>query len=113
MEELLAGILTADFWLGFVGAVVATAFLTQPVMSALCGRCGIPRRILGPLVAIIIGTLVAWLWATIGDDGLKVRALIRDGIVNGAASSLVYENIIKPWLERRAKGLGRDPEVTN
>jgi len=103
MEEILAGILTADFWFGFVGAVLVTAFLTQPILSALCGAgwCRVPRRLLGPIVAVAVGVLVAWLWASIGDEGLKVRALLRDGIVNGAASSLAYENIIKPWMERR------------
>lgn len=103
MEEILAGVLTPDFWFGFVGAVIATAFLTQPIVSVLCGAawCRIPRRLIGPAVAVVVGVCMAWLWASIGDEGLKLRALLRDGIVNGAASSLVYENIIRPWIPRR------------
>lgn len=113
MDEILAGILTTDFWLGFVGVVVATAFISQPIMVTLCRAswCKIPRRLLGPLVAVCVGVLMAWLWAVIGEDGLKVRALLRDGIINGAASSLAYENIIRPWMERRKRDFRAD-EVT-
>lgn len=101
MEEILSGILTMDFWFGFVGAVVATAWLSMPVIEWLTGPgCKLPRKIVGILVAISIGTLIAWLWATI-DGGLKLRALLQDGIINGAASSLAYENIVRPWLAKR------------
>jgi hypothetical protein len=101
MEQILEGILTMDFWLGFVGAIVATAFLAQPVITALDGKVKcLPRRLLGVIIAVLIGTLIAWLWAQV-DGGLKLRNLLRDGIVNGAASSLAYENIVKPWLARR------------
>lgn len=103
MEEILAGVLTSDFWFGFVGAVLVTAFLTQPILSALCGAgwCRIPRRLIGPAVAILVGIGIAWLWGQVGEDGGKLRALLRDGVVNGAASSIAYENIIRPWMERR------------
>lgn len=101
MEALLDGILTADFWFGFVGAVLVTAWVSMPVIEWLTGPgCKLPRKVVGILVAIGVGTLVAWLWATI-DGGLKLRVLLQDGIINGAASSLAYENIIKPWLNRK------------
>ena len=101
METLLDGILTADFWFGFVGAVLVTAWVSMPVIEWLTrARCRIPRKIVGILVAVAVGTLIAWLWATI-DGGLKLRALLQDGIINGAASSLAYENIVKPWLARK------------
>ncbi len=101
MEQILDGILTMDFWLGFVGAIIATAFLAQPIVAALDGkiRC-MPRRLLGVLIAVLVGTAIAWLWAQV-DGGLKLRVLLRDGIVNGAASCLAYENIVKPWLARK------------
>lgn len=101
MDEILSGFLTDDFWFGFVGAVIATAWLSMPVIEWLSGpRCKIPRKVVGISVAVGIGTLIAWLWATI-DGGLKLRGLLRDGIVNGAASCLAYENIVKLWLARR------------
>ena len=101
MEQLLDGILTMDFWLGFVGAVIATAWLSMPIVEWLSGpRCKVLRKIVGIGVSIVIGTLIAWLWAQV-DGGLKLRSLLRDGIVNGAASCLAYENIVRPWLARK------------
>ncbi len=106
MSDILGSILTADFWVGFVGAVIATAFLTQPIMDALYGPLRISRRIVGPCVAILVGTGVALVWA-----GGATATLLRDGIIYGTASTAVYENVIKPWVGRRSQGLGNDPEI--
>ena len=103
MEAILDSILTADFWGGFVGALCATAFLVQALMIGL--RAALHREIptrFAVLLAIPAGILVAWAWASASDGKLVLGALLRDGLVNAASSTVAYENVIKPWLKKKA-----------
>lgn len=102
--DWLSKVIDPAFLTGFVGGLLVTAFVVQGVMEVLrlMLRVNIPAKC-ALIVALPVGCLVAWAWtAALGGKVLEAL-IIRDGLINAAASTVAYENIVKPLLLKAAK----------
>lgn len=102
--DWLTQVLNPEWMGGFVGGLIATAFCVQVVIEAAAWLFGkrLPTKC-GIVLAVPIGILVAWAWMAGTDAKIIPGAIIKSGLINAAASTVAYENIVKPLLNRRAR----------
>jgi len=99
--DWLSQILDPEWMGGFVGGLLATAFLVQVVIEIVdwCSSKELPSK-LGIAIAVPIGILVAWAWGAGVADKATVGSIVKSGLINAAASTVAYENIVKPLLAK-------------
>ena len=92
-----ATIMTSDFWFGFVGALVVTAYLTKGLISFVMDkskRTNLKRwEKIG--CTLFAAMLVAVAWGMYADGTIVWSSLFANTLVYTFASSFAYENIVK------------------
>lgn len=100
----LSQLLDPTFLFGFVGGIVVTALLTIPLKSFFSDKMGRTLKKWEKVAcAFVAAFVVAMAWSL--RTGAVIWAEIPGNvIVYGTISGFVYENVIKPWQEKRQNG---------
>lgn len=93
----LTNIASPDFWFGFVGALMVTAFMSKAIISFALDK--MKRASLKSWekmgCTLFTAFLVALAWNMYATETIQWRMLFANTLVYTFASSFVYENIIK------------------
>ena len=95
--------LNPEFLFGFVGGIVVTAWLVQPMKSFVRDKMGRALKHwenVGCAAVIALVVALAWSFRT---GTVSWNEIPGNVIVYTAVSGFVYENVIKRWIEKRNK----------
>ena len=98
--------LSPEFIFGFVGGILAVAFLTMPLKSFVADKMGRALKQWESVgCALVVAFVVSLAWG-LRAGGITWNEIPGNVLVYVALSGFVYENVIKPWIEKKKSGNG-------
>ena len=93
----LTNIASPDFWFGFVGALLVTAFMSKALISFVMDKMHRVSLKTWEKIGCTLFTafLVAIAWNLYATETIQWRMLFANTLVYTFASSFIYENVIK------------------
>jgi hypothetical protein len=96
--------LNPEFLFGFLGGILITALLTNPLKSFFADKMGRALKQWEKVACAFVAAFVVAITWSMRTGMITWVEIPGNVIVYGTISGFVYENVIKPWQEKRHNG---------